>query len=422
MIKLTLAVKPRSIQGEFVVPGDKSIAHRALIFASLASPGSKIENLPSSLDVLNTKENLEKLGARFSNNIALSSINLKEKYYELYFGNSGTGSRLLLGLLASRDVKVLFCGDESLSARPFLRVTNILEQFGASYSFAAQDGMPFTYLGNKNPRSANINLSIPSAQIKSAIILAALGVQGKTIIKENFKTRDHTENMLSFFNKAAIEQKENYIIIDGDIKLSPQDLYIPGDPSSAAFLIALGILLPNSFVKIKDVNLNPTRISYIKVLQEMGANIEITPKLSQNNELIGELTVHYSPNLKGAEIEVTPSLIDEIPILALLCSFASSPSKINGIEELKYKESNRALAITKIINSAKLVSDTIEIVPLRESPDQIYIDSLDHRIIMCQVIMAIIYANKSKIDLTIKNPELVKTSFPNFWDLIDSIL
>lgn len=346
------------IEGTYYPPGDKSISHRALILASHAIGESKISNLLEGEDVINTLKAMRSFGVKInkiSDKYIIFGIppgGLFQPKKTIYFGNSGTSIRLISGLIASNNITVTLTGDKSLSKRPMKRVTEHLSMIGAIIKLRKNTYPPIKIKGSGNAIPLTFNIIIPSAQIKSAIMLSALNTNGTVKIKEFKSTRDHTENMLQSMGY-NIKVKENfkyrYIEMKNDKELKTINYKVPGDPSSAAFFITAACLKPGSKLIVKNILLNKTRIGFIKTLKSMGGNIKLIKKKKIHNELIADLKVEQlnflkSTTLKSSEV---PLQIDEIPILSIAASFANGLTIFKGLRELTVKESNRLLLINE---------------------------------------------------------------------------
>ena len=345
----------KCLKGNISLPGDKSISHRALLLGAISGGRCCIKNIAGSLDVESTSNCLKQLGveiAKENKSVIVNGIgfkNFKEPDKTLDCGNSGTTLRLLTGLLSASNIVATLDGDSSLRRRPIIRVTKPLEKMGADFSMiSGTDNCPLVVRG-RQLNGFKHSLSIPSAQVKTAILLAGLMADSMTTVKEISATRDHTERM---FEHLGVDIKYS----NREIKLSPVekikafDLTIPGDPSTAAFLIVAAALIQNSELTISNLLLNPTRIGFIKILKEMGANIEHFKTTSAFNESIGEINVRYS-ELKPVDIDsrIAPTYIDEVPIIALAATQAEGTSIFRGLKELKVKETDRLEGIKNIL-------------------------------------------------------------------------
>ena len=422
----------KPLRGIAKIPGDKSISHRSIIISSISNGKSVISNLLESEDVSNTLKALKNLGVRIkkSDNKIIIYGNglksLKKPKRTLFFGNSGTTARLMTGLLANQCFQTNVSGDSSLSKRPMDRIINPLKKMGAIFK-SSNNRLPLTIKGKVNLRPIKYKLVVPSAQIKSGILLACLNTAGLSKIIETSITRDHTELMLKEF-KADInivnKNKNKIISIKGGKKLKACNIKVPGDFSSASFFIVACLLTKGSSIKLRNINLNPTRTGLLKALSLMGGNIKIINIKKINNEKTGDILVKYS-KLKGCSLskKISPIMIDEYPILSIAAAHASGTSIFKGLKELKIKESNRLKAIKnnleKFGSKCVIKKDSIIINPIKNKKNNlIKIDSKkDHRIAMSFAIMGML----SSKGVTINNAEYINTSFPNFINEINKI-
>jgi len=414
------------INGEIIIPGDKSISHRSIIIPSISNGISEISNILMSDDVIHTLEAFKNLGVKilkenkkiivFGN--GLDSLSKPEN--NIYLGNSGTSARLLTGLLASQKFNSIIEGDKSLSSRPMKRIINPLELMGAEFDNTT--GMlPLKIIG-KNLKNKNITIDIPSAQIKSGLMLAAINTEGTSKIIEKNITRDHTENMLkSFGAEIDIKKKgsESIISISGKKELKSNDLNVPSDLSSSAFFIVAALINKGSKISLKNININPTRTGILQALKKMGANIEIKNKRNLSGEYVADFEVEYT-ELSGCELDsnIANLMIDEYPILSIAAAFANSPSLFKGLGELKVKESNRLELIKlNLINcgcDCEVLNDDLLIKPPKTfhlSNQKIRTD-FDHRIAMSFAVMGSRIGN-----LLIEDAVSINTSFPNFAEI-----
>ena len=424
-----------ALKGQIYVPSDKSISHRALILGSLAVGKTIISDLLESEDVFKTANGLKALGVDiykngdewFVHGVGIGGFCEPDDIIDC--GNSGTSVRLLMGLVSTCPIKVTFTGDDSLRKRPMDRVVEPLSEFGANFSTNYDCKLPIHVIGSDEPIPINHILKIPSAQVKSAILLAGLNVKGITSITENEATRDHTEKMLeSFGANIKVKRKglSKVISVSGFSKITTSAIKVPGDISSAAFPIASACMIPNSEIVIKNVGLNPLRDGFIDTLIEMGANIKIENKNLENGELVADIHVTYSPNLKGIEVpkERSPRMIDEYPILSILAATAKGPTIMDGIKELRYKESDRISAVSDgLKRSGVNVSEKQDKLTIFGKGNQkikggsIIDASNDHRIAMSFAILGSI----TEKSVEIRGASSIKTSFPNFIDLMNSL-
>jgi 3-phosphoshikimate 1-carboxyvinyltransferase len=411
------------IVGNVKIPADKSISHRSIIIPSISIGISEINNLLMSDDVMHTLNALKTLGVKIeklNNKIIIygKGLNsLKKPNKSIYLGNSGTSARLLTGLLASQTFETILEGDHSLSSRPMERIMDPLKLMGAEFENTSGT-LPLKIIG-KQLNKSKIEIEIPSAQIKSGLILAALNTDGLSHIVEKNITRDHTENMLiSFGANINIEKKNNQtsIYIKGKQELRSNNIDVPSDLSSSAFFIIAALINKNSNINLNNININPSRDGILKALKKMGAKINIKNQRTVSGEIVADLDVEYS-NLVGCELdaEMAKFMIDEYPILSIAAAFAKGTSIFRGLKELKVKESDRLELIRlNLVNcgcNCEVINDDLIIKPSREyvpKNNKIRTD-FDHRIAMSFAIMG------SKIgNLIIDDSESINTSFPNF--------
>jgi len=418
------------LQGHPKIPGDKSISHRSIIIPSISNGICEIENFLNSEDVSNTIKALISMGVKIkeeNNKIFIQGKglnSLKKPNGDIYLGNSGTSARLLTGLLSSQKFDTTLTGDTSLSSRPMKRIADPLKMMGAK--IITNDGkMPIRIEGSEL-KSSEIEIEIPSAQIKSGIILAALNTEGTTKIIEHNITRDHTEIMLEAFN-ADIDLENNgskkIIQIHGKKELIAKNITVPSDLSSSAFFIVAALINENSKILLKNINVNPTRNGILIALEKMGANIAYSNSRISNNEKICDLEIN-STDLMGCELDsdIAKLMIDEYPILSIAASFASSPSIFRGLSELRVKESDRLKLIDLNLKrcgvNSKIIGDDLHIHPSKnyEIIDNNIRTDFDHRIAMAFAVMG------TKIGpLNINEANSISTSFPTFMDEINSI-
>ncbi|MEM1197506.1 MAG: 3-phosphoshikimate 1-carboxyvinyltransferase [Pseudomonadota bacterium] len=424
------------LKGTVRVPGDKSISHRALMFAGLAVGESRITGLLEGEDVLATAAAMRQLGAEVErvregewrvHGAGLGS--LVEPARALEMGNSGTSTRLLMGLLASHGVRATFTGDASLSHRPMNRVIEPLSQMGAAFEASSGGTLPLTLHGALPAVPIRYRLPVASAQVKSAVLLAGLNTPGVTTVIEPVATRDHTERMLKGFG-LDLEMGEEYgarvIALRGEADLTPCDVTVPGDPSSAAFFIVAALIVPGSDLVIENVGLNPTRAGIITVLRAMGGSIEELDPREVGGEPVADLRVRHSA-LSGIEVDpaLAPSMIDEFPVLFVAAALADGVTRTSGLEELRVKESDRLSAMAEALTSAgaRLVehADGLEITgtggePLRGTSNAPVETHLDHRIAMAMAVAGLASRDGVEIDDTAP----IATSFPTFVELLES--
>ena len=417
-----------TIKGIYNPPGDKSISHRILILASQAIGESKISNLLEGEDVINTLNAMKILGARIKKSngkyivFGIPPGGLFQPKKTINFGNSGTGIRLISGLVSSNNISVNLIGDSSLSKRPMKRVTEHLLKLGAEIKLKKNIYPPIKIKGNGNAVPLTFNIHIPSAQIKSAIMLSALNTNGVVKIKELKTTRDHTENMLKAMGyniKVKEDFKFRYIEMKNNKELQTIDYNVPGDPSSAAFFITAACLKPGSNLTVKNILFSKTRVGFIKTLKKMGGNIKLINKRKIHNELIADLKIEQKNILRSTILESNdvPLQIDEIPILSIAASFACGHTVFKGLKELTVKESNRLLLINENLKKmgvkSKINKYDLHIYGnqnLKEGGAVIRHDN-DHRILMSFYIANMI-CEKNNI---IKDKSCVNTSYPAFF-------
>ena len=416
------------LNGSIRVPGDKSISHRSIIFGSLAEGETKVYDILRGEDVLSTMQVFRDLGVEIEDKDGVVTIQgvgmggLKSPQNALDMGNSGTSIRLISGVLAGTDFEVEMFGDDSLSKRPMDRVTLPLKKMGVSISGQAERDLPPLHLkGTKNLRPIQYELPIASAQVKSALIFAALQAQGQSVIIEKECTRNHTEDMLQQFGgDLSVDGKK--ITVQGPQKLSGQTVVVPGDISSAAFWLVAGLIVPNSRVVLKNVGINETRTGIIDVIRAMGGKLEITDTDSIAKS--ATLTVETS-DLKGTEIggSLIPRLIDELPIIALLATQAQGQTVIKDAEELKVKETDRIQVVADALNSmGAAITPTADgmIIEGKSTLHGARVNTFgDHRIGMMTAIAALLVADG---EVELDRAEAINTSYPSFFDDLETLI
>ena len=411
------------IVGKINIPSDKSISHRSIIIPSISVGISEINNLLMSDDVLHTLNAFKTLGVKIEKTndkiiIYGKGLNsLKKPNKNIYLGNSGTSARLLTGLLSSQNFDTILEGDNSLSSRPMARIMDPLKLMGAEFENISGT-LPLKIIGKKLNKS-KIEIKIPSAQIKSGLILAALNTEGVSQIIEKNITRNHTENMLESFGAHINIKKSNNqtsIFIKGKQELKSNNINVPSDLSSSAFFIIAALINKGSKITLKNININPSRDGILKALKKMDAKISIENQRTVSGEIIANIKAEYS-NLVGCELdaEMAKYMIDEYPILSIAAAFAKGKSVFRGLKELKVKESDRLELIRlNLLNcgcDCKVINDDLIIKPSEEyipKNNKIKTD-FDHRIAMSFAVMG------SKVgNLIIEDSESINTSFPNF--------
>ena len=417
------------LRGKAQVPGDKSISNRSLILGALAVGETAISGLLEAEDVLNTAKVMRQFGAdvRRAGDGAWRVWGTGVGGWaapaeNLDFGNSGTGSRLVMGAMATTPITAVFTGDASLRGRPMKRVLEPLEKFGTTWEAREGGLMPVTLHGTDRPICIDYDVKVASAQVKSALLLAALNAPGRTRITQRALTRDHTEKMLKAFGaEISVEplQHGEAITLMGEAELKPCAIEVPRDPSSAAFPLVAALIVPGSEVVIPGVLLNERRIGLIDTLKEMGANITIINPRQSGGEKIGDIVEKYS-ELTGVEVppERAPAMIDEYPILAVAAAFASGCTTMRGLEELRVKESDR---LSAIVNGLRQNGVTVE-----ESEDGMVVEGgavpgggrvtthMDHRIAMSFLVMGL----AAEKEISVDDVSMIATSFPQFESLM----
>jgi 3-phosphoshikimate 1-carboxyvinyltransferase len=422
-----LAIKSNGLTGQIKVPGDKSISHRSIMFGSVAEGTTVIHNFLRADDCLSTMSCFRGMGVEIKEDGDKVIVHgkgwdgLQEPESILDAGNSGTTVRLMSGMLAGRPFHSVVVGDESIAKRPMKRVTEPLSLFGAHID--GRNNGQYTPLSIRGGRLSAVDYTLPvaSAQVKSAMIFAALQAEGVSTITEQVSTRNHTETMIKKFG-GEVESVDGRIRVKGGQSFSGTEVEVPGDISSGAFFLAAAAVVPDSRLVLPGLGLNPTRTGIIKVLEKMGANITVEVEEEGDFEPRGTVTVETSA-LKGIEIggDIIPTLIDEIPVIALLATQAKGRTVIKDAEELKVKETNR---IDAIVSQLKILGADIEstddgMIINGQTPLQGgVVDSLgDHRIGMTLAIGALL----CKETVVLKNSEAVNISYPSFYSDLDSL-
>ena len=416
-----------SLSGVITIPGDKSISHRAIIMGSIANGVTKVSGFLEGNDSLATMKSFQQMGVgieQLGSKLIIKGVGmhgLKAPTKPLNLGNSGTSIRLMSGLLSAQSFDSELCGDQSLSKRPMDRIIEPLRQMGAKIN-GVNSKPPLTIYGNQALKAITYELPIASAQIKSCLLLAGLYAQGKTCIVENVTTRDHTERMLRGFGYQVI-CSDNSITLDGGGELEACDIDIPSDISSAAFFMVAGSIAKDADLTLKSININPTRTGIIEILKLMGADIV----LSNETEMAGEKTADIqvrSADLKGIEIpnELVPLAIDEFPVLFIAASCAKGETLLTDAKELRVKESDRIQVMAdglKILGiRTEVFDDGIRIQGGQFSKPNTPIKSHhDHRISMSFAVASA----ACNFDIKIEGVDNVKTSFPNFVELANTI-
>jgi 3-phosphoshikimate 1-carboxyvinyltransferase len=422
---------PEPLSGSARVPGDKSISHRALMFGALAVGETRVSGLLEGEDVLATAAAFRSLGAAVDREgegawrirgVGLGG--LAEPADVLDMGNSGTAARLILGVLAGHPIRCFLTGDASLRARPMKRVTDPLSAMGARIETRDGGRLPLMIDGATEVLPINYELPVASAQVKSAVILAGLMARGRTTVIEPAATRDHTERMLTHFGAEVSREPVGpgfRVSISGQPELTAADVVVPADPSSAAFPLVAALLVPGSEVRLPGIGMNPTRIGLIETLREMGGDITIENERVEGGEPVADLTARHSA-LAGVEVppERAPSMIDEYPVLAVAAACAQGRTVMRGVEELRVKESDRIAAMADgLCANGVTVEDGPDWMAVEGRPGDIaggqtVRTHLDHRIAMSFFILSLV----ARDPVTIDDDAPIRTSFPNFLDLM----
>lgn len=434
-----------SLTGAFVLPGDKSISHRALIFGTLAMGRTHIRGLLEGDDVMSTCSALRQLGATIVqteddngervwvvDGLGLGGFTAPTAPLDL--GNSGTGARLLMGVLAGSGISAVFTGDASLSSRPMARVTDPLVAMGARVE--ARDGtyLPLTISAPQQPLALNYESPVASAQVKSAVLLAGLTARGETAVTEPKASRDHTEAMLRHFGVEVISEDHSdgrhTARLTGEVMLTAKDIVVPADPSSAAFLAVAALITPSSSVTLQGVGTNPLRFGLFETLIEMGGDISLSNARIEGGEAVADITIKSS-TLNGIDVppERAASMIDEYPILSVAAACANGTTRMTGIEELRVKETDRIqLMADGLVKAGARVDTTHDSMTVHgiaggtaggsaNITGGINIDAChDHRIAMSFLTLGLVAKNP----LTVSGAETIATSFPNFSALMRS--
>ncbi len=422
------------LTGSLRIPGDKSISHRSVMFGALADGETRVTGLLEGEDVMATADAMRAMGAKIEKHGAewriqgVGAAGLTQPDHALDMGNSGTSTRLLLGLVAGHPITATFIGDASLSKRPMGRVIDPLSQTGAQFEASEGGTLPLTMHGATSAKAIEYRLPIASAQVKSAVLLAGLNTAGTTTVIEPTPTRDHTERMLRGFGADLhVEESggERIIRLNGPAQLKPQNVVVPGDPSSAAFFIVAALLCEGSDLVVENVGLNPTRGGLITVLRQMGGHIEELNTREVGGEPVADLRVKHS-KLIGIDVDpaIVPSMVDEFPVLFVAASLAKGTTRTSGLEELRVKESDRLSAMASALalcgadieeNADGLVIHGRDGDPLPGTTDGCVTTHLDHRIAMAMAVAGL--ASHKGVEIDDTSP--IATSFPNFMELLE---
>lgn len=415
-----------NLKGELFLPGDKSISHRAVMFASMAVGESIVKNCSNAEDVKSTISSFKKLGVEINETVEV--IKIKGKGFkgfqkpseELYAGNSGTTARLMSGILCAQNFKSIITGDESLSKRPMNRIVEPLKFMGANIQASENGTLPLIIKPTDNLHPINYKLKVASAQVKSALILAAIHLNDESIIIEPLPTRNHTEKLLGL--KTEISEEGTKIFVSKKNYPEPFNITIPSDISTAAFFIVLGLLTKNSDILIKNVSLNETRIGILTILKQMGGRISVENEIIESGEKRGDIRV-LSSELKNIDIhhEIIPNIIDEIPILSVAGFFAEGNFKITNAKELRVKESDRIKSLCVNYKNLGLdvneFDDGFELSGKVKAENPIFESYDDHRIAMTFAVLSMLLKNGG----TVNNFDCVAISNPNFLKQIKNL-
>ena len=422
------------LSGQIAIPGDKSISHRALMFGALAIGETRITGLLTGDDVLRTASAMRSLGAHVIQDadgvwrVAGRGIGgLVEPDDVLDMGNSGTAARLLCGILASHPIFSVLTGDGSLRRRPMRRVTDPLTACGARFTSRNGGLLPLAVEGAREALPLDYRVPVPSAQVKSAVLLAGLNARGSTRVEEPEATRDHTENMLRHFGATVHVEPAGIgriITLEGQPELRAADVVVPGDPSSAAFPLVAALLVPGSSVVIQSVGLNPLRTGLFQTLIEMGAAVTVRNRRIEGGEPVGDLEV-TSTALRGVDVpsERAPTMIDEYPILAVAAAGAAGTTRMRGLRELRVKESDRLSATAALLAGngvrVEIEGDDLIVHGTGGAPEGggFVTTNLDHRIAMPALVLGMVARRPVRID----DGGIIGTSFPDFSGLMNNL-
>lgn len=414
----------KPLRGQLITPSDKSVSHRALILGALANGTTRISGLLESDDVLATAEAVSRLGASVVHTgpgnwtVTGRGGRFRSPDTPLDFGNSGTGVRLMMGAVAGAGASAHFIGDSSLSSRPMGRVTEPLMQMGADIT--ANGGRLPVQLNASILNAIDYRPPVASAQVKSAILLAALGASGETIVREDHATRDHTETMLKLFGAGLTVEPEGgarIIRLGGPQGLTACDVDVPGDPSSAAFATIAALIIPGSDLTLSRIMTNPARTGLYEALCRMGADLSFTPAGQASGEHVADLRVRASQlSAIDLEADIAPSMIDEYPVLAVACAFAKGTSRLRGLAELRAKESDRLAATCAMLTAngaaARIDGDDLVITGGVVSGGGEVITRGDHRMAMSALVLGMAAHGGAAVD----DITMIATSYPAFMD------
>lgn len=433
----TINPLPSSLDGSIHVPGDKSISHRSILFSAMAEGTSRVSGVLDSEDVRSTigavralgaEVNMEKMpdGSLEGGVTGWGAQGPQQPEAPIDCGNSGTTVRLLMGVVAPWNIRVTLTGDDSLKKRPMRRIALPLTKMGASFEPVGQDTLPITVVGSRNLHAIEYDMPVSSAQLKTAVMLAGLSCEGETVLHEPTPSRNHTELMLPQYG-AKTTAARGMASVEGPVTLQASEVVVPGDPSSAAFLICAALLKPGSSIQVENVSLNVARIGFTRTLERMGADIDLITQGHSGKEPYGVISASYTPELRGCEIpaEKIATLVDEVPVLSLVAARAKGITVFRNVSELRVKESNRLQEIinglTQMGVSAWAEDDDlfIEGNPDLELPDNLHFDSKgDHRMAMTWSLVGLCMGKPVDID----DFEAVAVSFPGFLSQFDRLV
>ncbi|WP_417209127.1 3-phosphoshikimate 1-carboxyvinyltransferase [Antarctobacter sp.] len=423
------------LKGEAHVPGDKSISHRSLILGAMAVGETKVTGLLEGQDVLDTAKAMQAFGAEIEkigdtwhvHGVGVGGFG--EPGNVIDCGNSGTGVRLIMGAMATSPITATFTGDASLNKRPMARVTDPLALFGTRSYGRSGGRLPMTIVGAADPLPVRYVVPVPSAQVKSAVLLAGLNAPGETVVIEHEATRDHSERMLAGFGaviSTEVTDEGRVITLQGRPELTPQTIIVPRDPSSAAFPVCAALIVEGSDVLVPNIGLNPTRAGLFFTLQEMGADLTFENMREEGGEPVADLRARFSPDLKGIEVpaERAASMIDEYPVLSVVAAFAEGRTHMPGVKELRVKESDRIDAMATGLRAAGVHVEegedwwTVEGRGHGNVPGGVTAEShLDHRIAMSFLVMGM----ASNRPMSVDDGGPIATSFPIFEALMGGL-
>ncbi|GHG92194.1 3-phosphoshikimate 1-carboxyvinyltransferase [Pseudodonghicola xiamenensis] len=424
------------LSGVAEVPGDKSISHRALILGAMAVGETTITGLLEGEDVLDTAKAMRAFGAEVTRDDdgtwhvhGVGVGGFAEPDQVIDCGNSGTGVRLIMGAMATCPISATFTGDASLNKRPMARVTDPLALFGARAVGRAGGRLPMTIVGAADPVPVNYTVPVPSAQVKSAVLLAGLNAPGQTVVIEKEATRDHTERMLAGFGATVTTEETNegrVITLTGQPELTPQAIAVPRDPSSAAFPVCAALIVPGSDVLVPGIGLNPTRAGLFTTLREMGADLSYENEREEGGEPVADLRARFSPAMKGVTVPAhrAASMIDEYPILCAVAANAEGRTTMEGVRELRVKESDRIAAMADGLRACGVTvedgDDWMEIVgmgPGNVPGGATCASHLDHRIAMSFLVLGM----STLAPVSVDDGAPIATSFPIFEPLMAAL-